>query len=346
MDLHRLHGMRTASLYLLASLAAAPAAAQMPAVGHIEIFGHPESADTVRAIVADFLGRSVSAEVRERARVIAALPGVADATIEAVCCEAGTATLYVAVRGEDDPAPAFAAPPSGAERLPPWIVATGERFELALEEAVRRGVTGEDQSAGHALMADSTARAVQREFIAIAATEVPLLRGVLASSADPGHRALAVQILAYAPDKRAVVPDLLAAVQDGEPAVRNAAMRALWIIAGYGAEHPAKEIEVPADPFIDLVAAGTWTDRNKASLVLMQLTAGRDSAMLESMRNRAFVPILEMARWRNPGHALPGVILLGRMAGLSEEAIAAALSEGKKDTLIEAALRARGSVER
>ena len=336
--------MRLPLALLVLLLPATPAPAQMPPVGHVEVFGHPESADMVRAIVADLLGTSVSAAVRERERAIGALPGVAGASIEAVCCDAGTTTLYVAVRGENDRGPAFNAPPAGEVRLPPGIVATGERFERALEDAVRRGVAEEDQSAGHSLVADSAARAVQQEFIAIAAAEAPLLRTVLASSADPGHRALAGQILAYAPDKRAVVPDLLAAVRDSDPGVRNAAMRALWIIAGYAAEHPATGIEMPAGPFIELVAAGTWTDRNKASLVLMQLTAGRDSAMLESLRDNVFVPILEMARWRNPGHAFPGVILLGRMTGVSEETIGAALTQGKKATVIEAALRARDGV--
>lgn len=333
--------MRLPWILLLFFLAAAPAAAQMPTVGRIEVFGHPESADTIRAILADLRGKSASVELRERERAIAALPGVAAARIEAVCCDGGVTTLYVAVRGDRDPAPAFAAPPAGGVRLPPGIMAAGERFEHALEDAVRRGVVGDDQSAGHSLMADSAARAIQREFIEIAAGEAPLLRTVLASSADPGHRALAAQILAYAPDKRVILPDLLAAVRDCEPGVRNVAVRALWIIAAYGAEHPAAGIEIPADPFIDLFS-GTWTDRNKASLVLMQLTAGRDSAMLESLRNEAFEPILEMARWEIPGHAFPGVILLGRMARISEDEIFAALSQGKKEPVIEAALSARG----
>lgn len=338
--------MRTAFIYLLASLAAAPAAAQMPAVGHIEVFGHPGSSDTVRSIVADLIGRSISAELRERERAIAALPGIADARIEAVCCDGGSTTLYIAVRGEEQPLPAFAAPPTGAVRLTPAIVATGARFERALEDAVRRGVAEEDHSAGHSLVADGVAREVQREFIAIAAAEGPLLRTVLATSADAGHRALAAQVIAYAPDKRTVLPDLLAAVRDSEPGVRNAAMRALWIIAGYGAAHPAAGIAMPADPFIDLIAAGTWTDRNKASLVLMELTTGRDSTLLASLRDRAFTPVLEMARWRNPGHAFPGVVLLGRMGGVPEETIVAALTQGTKETVIDAALRARDGTRR
>ena len=41
------------------------------------------------------------------------------------------------------------------------------------------------------------------------------------------------------------------------------------------------------------------------------------------------------------GHAFPGVVMLGRIAGLSEEAIFEALSRGEKDPVIDAALRSR-----
>jgi hypothetical protein len=320
-------------------LTAAPALAQMPPVGRIELFGHPESAERARAVVADLEGAKVSAEVRARERIIAELPGVTEAKIEAVCCDGGVTTLYIGVRGEGDPAPRFNSAPTGAARLPGALVALGERFERALADAVRRGVVGDDLSAGHSMLADSAARAVQEEFIGVASVHAQRLREVLATSADPGHRALAGQILAYAPDKRAIAPDLLAAVRDPEPGVRNVAMRALWIIAGYASAHPDLRVEIAPGPFVDLANSIVWTDRNKASLVLMELSATRDGTLLETLRTRAFESLLTMARWENPGHSFPGLAMLGRMAGLSEEAIFAAVSEGRKQTIIDAALR-------
>lgn len=331
--------MRTCVLLCSLFLTAARAFAQMPPVGRIEVFGHPESVERVRAIVADLQGRELSAEIRDRERLIAESPGVAEAKIEAVCCDGGVTTLYVGVRGEGDSAPRFNASPEGAARLPGSLVALGERFDRALADAVRRGMVGDDMSAGHSMLADSGARAVQEEFIEAASAHVPRLREVLATSGDPGHRALAGQILAYAADKRAIAPDLVAAVRDPDPAVRNVAMRALWIIASYASAHPDLRVEIAPDPFVDLLHSIVWTDRNKASLVLMELSAARDRALLETLRARAFEPLLAMARWENPGHALPGLVLLGRVAGLSEEAIFAAVSEGRHQTIIEAALR-------
>lgn len=329
--------MRLPAVALL--LTAAPVAAQMPPVGRIEIFGHPESAARVRGILADLEGKEVSAEARARERLIGNLPGVAEAKMVAVCCDGGFTTLYVAVRGEGKPAPRFAPAPAGEARLPSALVALGREFERALEAAVRRGVVGDDQSAGHSLMADSAARAVQDQFITIASRELPLLREVLANSADAGHRALAAQVLAYAADKRDVLPDLLAAVRDTDETVRNVAVRAVWIIATYAAERPGLGLEIPADPFVDLLNSITWTDRNKASLVLMQLSASRDSATLRTLRTSALEPLIDMASWENPGHAFPAVVILGRIAGLTDEAIFAALSEGKKTGIIDAVRR-------
>ena len=331
--------IRTCVLLCSLFLIAGRVPAQMPPVGRIEVFGHPESVQRVRAIVADLEGRAVAVEVRARERLIAELPGVAEAKIEAVCCDGGFTTLYIGVRGEGDPTPRFDSPPTGAARLPAELVALGERFERALADAVRRGVVGDDLSAGHSMLADSGARAVQKEFIGAASEHAPRLREVLATSADPGHRALAGQILAYSPDKGAIAPDLVAAVRDPDPAVRNAAMRALWIMAGYAAANPDRRLEIAPEPFIDLVHSIVWTDRNKASLVLMELSASRDSALLEMLRARAFEPLVAMACWENPGHALPGLVMLGRMAGLTDDAIFAAVSAGSKEPIIEAALR-------
>ena len=337
--------MRLLFVIVFLPFLAVPVRAQMPPIGRIEISGHASYVARVRSILSDLQGKPVSAEIRGREDAIEALPGVAEASIEAVCCDGGRTTLYVSLRGDGAPTPNFKAEPSGTIRLPPSIVSLGERFERALEDAVSSGAAGEDHSAGHAMMEDPAARRVQEEFIVVAGAQDSLLREVIVSSSDPNHRALAAQMLAYAPDKRAIVGDLLAAAHDGNPIVRNVAVRSLWILAGHAAEHPDAGVVIPAEPFIDLLESVAWTDRNKSSLVLMQLTAGRDSALLDTLRARAFGPLLDMARWSNPGHAFPGVILLGRMAGIGEEAIVAALTDGRKESIIDAALRALGRTD-
>lgn len=335
--------MRTFRLAFLLLSLSAPAAAQMPPVGRIEVFGHGPSLERIRSALADLEGNPVPPDLDARIDSLEALPGIAEVGIDAVCCDGGFTTLYAAVRGNDAPVPRVRDAPSGRIRLPHSITAVGERFDRALEEAARRGAVQEDQSEGHALMQDSAARQVQEDFIRIAAREDSLLRMVLAESGDAVHRARAAQILSYAPDKSAIVPPLLRAVQDPAPEVRNESARSLWILAGYAAGHPGRGIVIPPDPFIDLLHSVEWTDRNKAAMVLMQLSATRDSTLLAALRRRAFDPLVDMARWENMGHAFPGVVLLGRIAGVPEESIFAALSGGEKDRIIAAAVRSRAT---
>jgi len=85
----------------------------------------------------------------------------------------------------------------------------------------------EDIEAGHSLMSDSLARSIQREFIVFAGRDEAALGAVLRSSASARDRALAAQVVAYAPDKRAVVPALVEALSDPDATVRNNAVRAL-----------------------------------------------------------------------------------------------------------------------
>lgn len=333
--------MRAPLLTILLCLPCHALAAQVPPVGRIEVFGDDAVVGKVRASLADLEGSAVSGSLEARARSAESLPGVGAVGIDAVCCDGGATTLYVAVREAGAPPVTFRPPPRDSVRLPSAIVSLGMRFDSALSDAARRGVVQEDHSAGHSLMEDSAARAVQREFMKVAASESALLRAVLAGASDAGHRALAGEILAYAPDKAAIAAPLLDAVRDPDPAVRNAASRALWLIAGYAAEHPEQGIAIPFEPFIDLLRSVEWTDRNKAAMVLMQLSSARDSSLLAALRERAFDPLVDMARWSNMGHAFPGVVMLGRIAGLSEEAIFEALSRGEKDPVIDAALRSR-----
>lgn len=116
-----------------------------------------------------------------------------------------------------------------------------------MSAALLRGAGDEDVSQGHSLMKDPTARAVQERFIAFAARDLPRLRAVLRDCADPQHRALAAQVMAYAADKKAIVADLVAAAGDPSSEVRNNAVRALTLIAAFAQRNPSRDIEVPSD---------------------------------------------------------------------------------------------------
>jgi len=67
-----------------------------------------------------------------------------------------------------------------------------------------------------------------------------------------------------------------------------------------------------------MLNSGIWTDRNKGAYLLSILTVRRDARLLRLLRLRALVSIVEMARWRNPGHADSARLILGRVAGIDE----------------------------
>lgn len=331
------------SALALASPLSSPAGAQLPRVGIIDVYGlHNTSAAQVREALGISVGDSLSALTLLTAPSrLAELPGVASAALHPVCCEDGKTMLYVGLAEDGAPALELRPPPNGASRLAADVVAAGDAFEDALMRAILRGVMNEDVSQGHSFMADSAARAIQLGFVALAARDLDSLRAVLRTSGDAAHRALAAQVIAYAADKKAVVADLVYAMRDRSVTVRNNATRALGLIALLAQRHPELGIAVPYDPFIDLLNSIVWTDRNKASLALMELSEGRDPALLAALRARAFDALVDIAHWTNPGHSLAAVFMLGRMSGMSDVEIYAMFERGEKEKVIDAA-RPRG----
>ncbi|HEY0510409.1 MAG TPA: hypothetical protein VGH73_00805, partial [Thermoanaerobaculia bacterium] len=210
-----------------------------------------------------------------------ALPGVAQARFELVCCDSGKSILYVGIGEKGAPTPRFDPAPKGKVRLPAAVVQAGGAYEKALFAAVAKGSVLQDMSQGHALDADPASRAVEENFVALAARYPKQLRDVLHHSADAPQRALAAQVLAYAADKQAVVAYFTAGMRDPDSGVRNNSMRALWVMAASG-----RRIHVPVEPFIAMLSSLDWTDRNKASLALQSLTATRDPAILSQLRNQ------------------------------------------------------------
>jgi hypothetical protein len=184
--------------------------------------------------------------------------------------------LYVGIREAGTPPLTYGAAPTGTARLTDDIVAMGLTFDTAWFSAVRRGVTAEDHSHGYALSSDSAVRAVQDQFIDVAAQRMDLLRTVLRRSADAQHRALAASIVAYGADRKTIAPDLLHAVDDPDDGVRNNAVRALWVLGEWANQHPEAAIDIPADAFIEFLNSVSWSERNKGVLVLMSLTASLD----------------------------------------------------------------------
>jgi HEAT repeat protein len=217
------------------------------------------------------------------------------------------------------------------------VVKAGEEFIQALTAAVQRGDSAEELWNGQSVMRDPAARSVQMRFIDWA-RQPDSLRSVLRNSSDASHRALAAHILGHAADPQAVIPYLVDAIADSSDEVRNNAMRALAVIARAQSDSP-RPVRVPPEPFVAMLDSPVWSDRNKAALALMELTTSRDRVLLGYLRREALVPLTEMARWKSQGHAMPAFMILGRIAGRSEDEIQAAWSQGKREELIDRAIQ-------
>lgn len=262
------------------------------------------------------------------------LPGVVRARLEAACCEAGKAILYVGIEESRAPRFEFREPPKEAVLLPEEIHDTYVRFLAALAEAVRSGETEEDLTEGHSRMKHAACRAQQEKFVDLAARHLDVLRDVLRNSFDEEHRAIAAYVIGYAADKKAVVDDLQFALRDPDETVRNNAMRALAAIEVLARRRPTLGLRIQPTWMIEMLNSLVWTDRATAAVNLVNLTEDRDPEMLAHIEDRALDSLLEMAAWKHLGHALPAFILLGRVAGMKEQEIQEAWRTGDREKVL------------
>jgi hypothetical protein len=144
--------------------------------------------------------------------------------------------------------------------------------------------------------------------------------------------------MGYAADKASVVDDLVYGMSDPSEDVRNNATRALVVIAEMAPAAGRPVLRIPPEPFIALLNSAVWTDRNKSSLALMALTGSRDPGLLEALRRpEAMTALAEMARWKSEGHAQGPFMILGRIAGYSDDDAFKLWQRGEREAAIKAA---------
>jgi hypothetical protein len=252
----------------------------------------------------------------------------------------GRPIVYVGVQESDQPDVQFRPAPTGNVTLPAEIIAIHKDFERAFLASIKQNDFSEDDSNGYALMGNAAERAIQRKFPALADQHYERLVDVLNNSKHADQRAMAATFLGYASDKKRAVSDLVTGTRDANELVRNNAVRALSILMKYARAHRDLGIDVPTDWCLDLLESLTWTDRNKALAVLDAATADHDAALLASLRQRSLPALVEMSHWNAPGHGLMTFLLVGRIAGLTDPEIYQAWKAGKRDEVIERAVKA------
>jgi HEAT repeats len=273
---------------------------------------------------------------------LATLPGVAGAYLTLVCCETREGThdrisiLYVGIEEANTPCQKFEPAPTGNVRLKEDVLTAGTDYEVAFQKSILKGDYPEDDSQGYALDHDPEVRAIQLRFVGFADTYLANLKDVLHNSSDSHQRAIAAQLLGYVKDKQAIVPDLVAAMRDPDPDVRNNASRALVVFAEFSPKPPEHKIMVPAEPFIGMLNSCTWSDRNKSAAALAQLTEKRDPTLSSELRKGALLPLIEMAQWKSD-HSRYSLLILGRIGELSDEEIQKDLDQGNRASVVAAA---------
>jgi hypothetical protein len=325
---------------LFAGLFAGSATAQPPRIGAIDFYGlrkvgEAKVRETLGVKEGDPLPPS-KGDVEDR---LADLQGVVESHLEAVCCEAGDAILYVGIEEKGSPHFELRDPPGVDIKLPGEITTAYFDFLQASSTAVRLGEDRDDLTHGHRLSANPQTRAVQEQFIALAKDHLKDLRDVLRTASDEDQRATAAYVIGYAPRKSEVVNDLEYALKDADAGVRGNATHSLVAFAVLEHLDPSSAVKVSPTWFIEMLNSLSWTDRSEALMALQILTDDRDQMVLDQLRDRALPALVEMARWKTLAHALPAYVLLGRIGGIPEKEIQDEWSRGDRDTVIAAATR-------
>ncbi|MCC7175616.1 MAG: HEAT repeat domain-containing protein [Bryobacterales bacterium] len=328
--------MRAAVVWLLAGQFLA---GQVPRISLVDFYGLRRVSEyRARQALAVKEGDPLppsKAAVEER---LEGLDGVVLARVEAVCCEADGAMLFVGVEEKGAPHFEVRAAPASSSVLSEALVEKYGAFLELYERSARPGQDSESLARGYALSSIPEVRAYQESFVELAEAEAASLREVLRESAEPEHRAIAAYLTGYAPDRRSAVETLQYALQDPEATVRHTALRALAAIAVFASRNPDAGLRIAPTWPVEMLNSLILGDRTQAAEFLVLLTENRDAAILDRIRERALDSIVEMARWKSLRYALPAYVLLGRMAGLPESQIEETWSKGGREDVISKAV--------
>lgn len=307
-------------------------------VGHIEFFGYAGlNLERIRAALPLREGDALAVQdfpaTKEKINQSVKRETDHDTTsIAFTCCDAhGNLMIFVGLAGASTRPPKYSTTPKGSAQLPRSIRDLYERAMDLNAEAVQKQ-PGEDRSKGYGLSAYTPTREVQLSMRRWALRNTPLIRRVLISAADSSERQAAAYALGYALQSRIQISALVQASHDVDDTVRNNAVRALAVLAS---SSDRVSTWIPAQDFAQMLHSGIWEDRNKAGALLNALSSHRNPELLRMLRSEALDALLEMAHWRNSGHASDALMILGRIAGIEEGRLQQLAAAGDVDTIVQ-----------
>lgn len=303
-------------------------------IAYIEFYGYTGiDVEAVRRALPFREGDKRSKSIERRAREAVRRVTGRDATgVSQICCVGdGDGTIFIGLPGESsrtfipDPAPNGDAPVAAELRK------LYEKMQKAEFAAMSKG-HGETEIVGYRLMKERGAAAAEMAVRGYALKHEQELLRTLSGDRRPSERAIAADALGYGARTARQIAALVQAARDADDGVRNWAVRALSEILRADSSIAS---QAPAEPFLDLVRSGVWTDRNKGAMVLWPLTESRDPQLLARVRSEAWDALVEMARWRVAGWSTPARFILARAAGMPEARIVA-LVDGPADAFFAA----------
>lgn len=289
-----------------------------PVIGIIDYYGVKAlSPEKLRKELKIAEGEALPGSRGDLEEMLLAVKGVVRANVEAVCCEDGKAIVYVGVEERGRPHLDLREEPKNeALTLPDPVVQFYPRVVNAM--AVGPEALG----------------VLQAEILEFAEVYQRPLREVMREAADPDARATAALLLGYSPHTQETVDSLQYALRDPDQTVRTRALKSLMVFALYAREHPEAELRVLTTWFVEMLNSVSWQDRKNAMDALVELTEKPDAYLTKHLKERGAAALVEMAMWRHLPHALPAYLLLGRLAGMSEQEIQDSWSANAREETI------------
>lgn len=293
-------------------------------VGDIEFFGYTGikvNLSQIRKALPVHVGDKITISPKTKQGISASIlhaTGIKTTNVALIGSVPNEWTIFIGLPGPKLAKLSYYPAPKEDARFSVKVVDLNRQLESAMDAAVQKGGTAseEDDSHGYTLTKYPPARALQLQLRKYALGHEDEILKVLRDSSDPTQRSIAARALGYARESPKQIAALIYATRDPNSGVRNHATRAIGVLAS---SSPKVASQIPADNFITMLRSPIWTDRNKASFVLLDLTKARSPALLAHLRAKALYALVEMAKWHDVGHAAPARIILGRMAGIPEK---------------------------
>ena len=270
--------MRWGALSLLATqlvLLAQPSPAPRK-IGYIEFFGYQGlDLPAIRMALPFREGDLSRPTLKDEAQsAVERVTGRKATDVFIACCSGrGEFEVFIGLPGASSRPLAFEPAPQRAVSLPAELVDLYKKMSQAERDATFRSLAEEDEPVGYRLLKEPVARAAELSFRAYALGHEQEIIQVLTSSGDPDQRAMSADALGFGARTSEQMAALVRAARDPDEGVRNNVTRALSEILR---ANPTAASQIPPDNFIDMLRSGTWTDRNKGSMLLLLLTQSRD----------------------------------------------------------------------